>query len=235
MYFRKACGEKKGVAAALCLSDRFAKEIPWGEPFNEFFYPGHDPVKEFHRHIRGEQGHCVTRSGYIATILLSVGIPARVVQLVPLDTYGHNLVEVWDKRHGWVMTDPSYNGLIGSGEDPSSAVSMWRSPGSVKWLGKGLSNASPAGNPLEIYKKNCYLFEGYLVYPEPWLYLRTGRRVSYWPFWGRFAVIGPWHWSLGPAQGFLRIGILFCAFGLLLLSLKPLTTLIKRVKKSILK
>jgi hypothetical protein len=46
------------------------------------------------------------------------------------------------------------------------------------------------------------------LYPEPWLYLRTGRHLAAWPIRGVFARVGPWHWWLGTAQTVLWAGIL---------------------------
>jgi hypothetical protein len=68
-----------------------------------------------------------------------------------------------------------------------------------------------AVNPAAYYQSaDASIFRGHLMYPEPWLYLRTGPRISRWPFHGGFAHVGPWQWELGPAQVVLRDGILLC-------------------------
>src|SRR5437870_5298922 len=82
-YFRSTCGRKTGAAAAIVLSDRFASRFAFGQSAREFFGRTYDPVTDLFAHIKGEPGHCVTRSGLTSAILLSAGIPARVVQLAP--------------------------------------------------------------------------------------------------------------------------------------------------------
>jgi len=173
-YFQTHCQGKSGVSAAMCLTETF-EQISYGMTSHEFFFPNYDPVEVFNLHLKGEPGHCTTRAAFLATILLSNGIPARVAQLPDLQ---HNLVEMWDD--GWVKVDPSFR--LGNKKD-------------IFWAGTG----------------------DYLIYPEPWLYLRVGKRYSYYPFWGKFISLGPWRWQFGPTQTALRVGVLIC---LLLMSIR---------------
>jgi hypothetical protein len=71
-----------------------------------------DPAAHFASHMAGEPSHCLTRSAILATQLLSVGIPARVVQFVPAVGKGHTLVGVWDETIGWIVVDPTNGGFV---------------------------------------------------------------------------------------------------------------------------
>ena len=97
--FEAECEMTTSIDAALCISNRMARQCPHGEPVEEFVSPSFDPAANLQRHAAGSPGHCVTRSAILAGELLSVGVPARIVQLAPLDgSGGHNLVEVWDEE-----------------------------------------------------------------------------------------------------------------------------------------
>src|SRR4051794_28336216 len=75
------CAGRAAFETAVCLSDLFAVRFRQGEPDQEFFQKSYDPAAALARHLAGRPGHCVTRSGLMATALLSAGFPARVVQL----------------------------------------------------------------------------------------------------------------------------------------------------------
>lgn len=211
-YFRAYCERKLGLSAALCVSNKLAEQIPFGNPTNEFLASNFNPSASFKKHLNGMPGHCVTLSGFLAATLLSVGIPARVVQLVPQYKPGHNVVEVWDRDRGWLLIDTTYGGLIGNPHGLISAVEAWRSPNSVRWIGKGKASAPRKYNPVVLYEdEEAPLLRGHLIYPEPWLYLRIGHRVSSWPWRGQFVHIGPWQWEFGLAQILLRWGIAICS------------------------
>jgi Transglutaminase-like superfamily len=211
-YFHKYCDGQIGLSAALCVSNELAKQIPFGNPTDEFLSVNFEPMTSFQQHLNGEPGHCVTLSGFLAATLLSVGIPARVVQLVPRDTSGHSIVEVWDEDGGWLVVDTTYGGSIGNQDRPVSALAAWSDPRSVRWLGGGKASAPPRYNYQMLYEgEDAPLFRGHLMYPEPWLYLRIGDRASSWPFRGQFLHIGPWQWKFGPAQSLLRWGIFVCS------------------------
>ncbi len=211
-YFHKYCADQIGLSAALCVSNNLVNKIPLGNPTDEFLSASFEPMTSFEQHLNGEPGHCVTLSGFLATILLSVGIPARVVQLVPRHTPGHNIVEVWDEERGWLVVDTTYGGLIGNQDGPISALAAWSDPNSVQWLGGGNASTPVNYNHQRLYEgKDAPLFRGHLMYPEPWLYLRVGDRASFWPFRGQFIHIGPLQLKFGPAQNWLRWGILVCS------------------------
>ena len=210
-YFREYCNGKKGIAAALCLSDRFAEQFPFGPPSDDFFKADYDPVASLIAHTqKGEPGHCVTRSGLAAAALLSMGIPAHVIQLIPSKGPGHNIFSVWDEEYGWVAIDPLTGYMIGNEKGPTSALVALQSPDKVKSF-RLAGEPKGMGDLNIIYEgEKAPLFRGQLAYPEPWLYLRTGERAAYWPFRGAFVYTGPWEWWIGPAQMFLHYGIAVC-------------------------
>src|SRR5262249_55046542 len=79
---RARCGEAPDDAWGLapCVMTALADAFVQGDPSAEFLSPSFDPEATLERHLAGEPGHCVTRSGILATALLSTGTPARVVQ-----------------------------------------------------------------------------------------------------------------------------------------------------------
>jgi hypothetical protein len=225
-YYRACCGRMTGITAALRLSNAFASQFAHGTPSMEFVDARYDPATDLQAHTHGEPGHCVTRSGLLATVLLSAGIPARAVQLAPRRGRGHSIVEVWDRRYGWVLVDPTMGGLVGDQNGPCSAAVALRDPSRLRWLG-GSETANPAMDPIKYYQGDgAPAFSGGVVYPEPWLYLRSGHRSVNWPFRGRFIYVGSWQWGCGPAQALLRFGILLCG----LLAAVCLTALISSVR-----
>jgi len=181
-FFHKNCLAKTGTGAAICVSQVFAAAFPLGMPQRDFYDRNYNPLIDFRRHMAGEPGHCVNRSGLLATMLLSVGIPARVVAIVPLSrTGGHTVVGVWDGA-GWQIVDSTANGLLWS-PNGTSATDIAQAGETVRLV-----------DPLT-FRKGLYQYESAIagnevVYPEPWLYTRTGNRFSFWPFRGRFVQVG---------------------------------------------
>jgi len=59
-----------------------------------------------------------------------------------------------------------------------------------------------------------------VLFPEPWLHVRSGSRSAPWPFRGRFLRVGLGHWQLGPAQkflvGFIGLSLIYIASELVL-------------------
>jgi len=216
-YFKKHCKGKTGVSAALCISRALTKNMPWGIPFDEFYNPSIDPIKSFSKYIAGSPGHCVTRSGYMSAILLSAGIPARVVCLIDDKiSFYHTVIEVWEKEYGWVLIDPSFNVVVGQikSSDPVCLDTSWLY--SDRWAEVSYENTAPLENPHKYYQDVSKKFKGGIIYPEPWSYLRTGKRYSGWPFRTRFIAVGSLRWQFGPGQTLLRLGILACAIGAIL-------------------
>jgi hypothetical protein len=186
-YFTEKCAGREGTEAAMCLSEAFDRAFPAGTPKHEFLERHFDPDIDFEAHISGQPGHCLSRSGMLATTLLSVGIPARVVSFTPRSGWGgHTLVEVWTDAH-WVAVDPTEVGLVGSSR-PVSATEMKNAPESLR-----LFNADGSVRPGN-YPLSTSVASGELVYPEPWLYTRTGPRFSFWPFRGKFIQVGMYSW-----------------------------------------
>jgi hypothetical protein len=211
-YVRIHADAREGRAAALAVAHSLRQDIPFGKPQREFFQYTYDPKVDFAAHLRGEPGHCVTLSGFLAASLLSVGIPARVVQLVPREKTagGHNLVEVWDHQAGWCLIDPSFDGYPVIDNRPCSGLEALLYPEKIRWMPKK-SATGEAGDPKEFYETKSFpLRDGHLIYPEPWLYLRTGPKASSWPIRGRFILVGEPSWQYGPGQTVLRYGVVVC-------------------------
>jgi hypothetical protein len=176
-------------------------------------------MKAFSAHMHeGEPGHCVSRSGLLAGVLLATNRPARVVQIYSPQKRGHNVVEVWDEKDGWVIVDPTFLTLFrpGPGDALASRTAEPISPTTAVELfsDKGVHLDDP---PAYYFDEQDGLLRGPRVYPEPWLYLRTGPRFAPYPYRGKFLVPGAPLWHLGPVQTLLQRGILLCA-ALLLLS-----------------
>ncbi len=196
---RATCGQAKGVAAAECATTALSERSPLGNPASEFVNVDFDPVAHLERHMAGAPGHCLTRSAILATQLLAVGIPARVVQMIPARAKGHTLVEVWDDTKGWTVVDPSTGGFVSGTGPRGSAGELLADPASVQWKPFGSAPVSAAES--EAKKRHFQtLLGGNLLYPEPWLYLRQGERVAPWPLRGHYARVGPVFLMLGPVQ-----------------------------------
>jgi hypothetical protein len=204
-YFFETCGGQTGTQAAICLSQAFDRAFPAGTPKHEFLERHFDPAANFEAHLSGQPGHCVSRSAMLATSLLSVGIPARVASFSPRTGWGgHTLVEVW-AGSDWVTVDPSETGLVGSIR-PNSAAEIKRMSGSLR-----LFNAD--GNVRQDpYLLSESIARGELVYPEPWLYTRTGPRFSFWPFRGKFIQVGMYSWRFSTPLLLCRVAFVISMF-----------------------
>lgn len=206
------------MSAALCVSERMVTAFPWGAPQRDFYSRNFDPAADFKEHVTwGRPGHCVTRSGILVNELLSVGIPARVVQVFTSDGQGHNISEVWDDQFGWVLVDPSFGGTIGVDGLPVSALSALSRPGPLQIVG-GIPSAAQGS---EYYMSG--LNKGTVLYPSPWSYLRVEPLSAPWPFLGRYARVGSHSFGFGGAQHALHAGIGVCLVLFLLTLIKVLT------------
>jgi transglutaminase superfamily protein len=204
-YFFETCGGQTGTQAAICLSQAFERAFPPGTPKHEFLERHFDPVADFEAHLSGQPGHCVNRSGMLATTLLSVGIPARVVSFSPRTGWGgHTLVEVW-AGSDWVSVDPTEGGLPGSIQ-PSSAAQIKRMSQSLRLFN---ADGSVRQDPYLLSKS---IARGELVYPEPWLYTRTGPRFSFWPFRGKFIQVGMYTWRFSTPLLLCRVAFVISMF-----------------------
>ena len=187
--FGPECAGKVGLEAARCVTDVLKAKSPRGSPTIEFVDANFDPSSALRSHMGGAPGHCTTRSAMTATGLLSLGVAARIVQVLPLETRGHNLVEVWDPQLGWLLFDPHFDSSYLLGDSFLSAVQLSRVEGGLRW--RRPSEGQPDPN----------LFAGATInYPEPWLYTRVGERCANWPFRGCFAQFGPHQFRYGWAQ-----------------------------------
>jgi hypothetical protein len=222
-YYRAHANGKKGVEAARLITEGIASRSPLGVPSQEFVNPGFDPVASFLLQLGGEPGHCTTRSGSVAAVLLASGIPARVFQILPLDpdghfrADGHNVLEVWDERSGWSLVDPTLGGMLaGDASDLSSASGNMHKLGAFTIF---------TDHKKAYYSKSKLYYHELgpsfcVVFPEPWLYVRSGNRSAPRPFRGRFLCVGPGHWQLGPAQkslvAFIGLSMIYIASELVL-------------------
>jgi hypothetical protein len=203
-FFAERCAGTAGLSAARCVSDELARAFPHGTPSREFFEATYDPAADLQSHMGGAPGHCVTRSGLIATVLLANGIPVRQLEIIPADLEGHNVVEVYDSR--WVMFDQTFGTVFetASGLANAREALLMNTPG--KWSTIATPTLPPLARPLVIQD---------IIYPDPWLYTRSGRRVATWPLRIYMVHSGTPVWFYGPAQQGLRRA----AVGLTLLSL----------------
>lgn len=192
------CGDKRGLDAARCMSQMLLERSHRGDPTSEFVDPGYSPANDLKAHFdQNGPGHCMTYSALVATGLLSMGIPARVVQL-HADEGGHNIISVWDGK-SWVGFDPSVDAVLAdeSGE-PASIAELSTTTKKMQWAGPRASGA---------FKPEA--FQGHTVsLPEPWLYTRVGERCAPRPYHGCFVTYGPVSWDIGPAQWAVTIGAL---------------------------
>ncbi|NNE65043.1 MAG: hypothetical protein HKN33_00635, partial [Pyrinomonadaceae bacterium] len=51
-FFSKYCEGRKGIEAASCMSETLVDKVPFGEPSEEVFTPGYDPVANFKAHLK---------------------------------------------------------------------------------------------------------------------------------------------------------------------------------------
>jgi hypothetical protein len=183
------------VATAKCLHGALIESIPVGVPAAEFVDREYDPSAALAAHIAGAPGHCMTYSALLATSLLAAGFPARVVQILPRDGRGHTAVEVRDRTGRWLLVDPTFGGALRQ-VDGSAAPATLVGSGTFVWAPLGESaRVDPGGLP-DFYSHRQDA-GGHIVYPEPWLYTRVGKRTGAWPYRGRFVVVGPPEWHLG--------------------------------------
>ena len=215
-YFEKTCKGLKGIKAASCLSESFVEKVPFGSPSDELFFSSYSPVISFKEHLDGKPGHCVSYSGMEATTLLSVGIPARMVQVLSEAKTGHNIIEVFDEKEGWVIFDPLSDLLLSKDGKPLSALEMIESGASFTKVEAGQDNVTKGY--LTEYYDGPTPFDKAITYPEPWLYTRVGAKQSM-IFRGSFVAFGRGYWEYGGIQDLTRYGSLFCLLLIALISL----------------
>ncbi|MDP3157129.1 MAG: transglutaminase domain-containing protein [Archangium sp.] len=193
--FGAECSTLVGLESARCVADIIKAKSPRGAPKIEFVDGRFDPSSALRAHMEGAPGHCTTRSAMTATALLSMGIAARIVQVLPAEMHGHNLVEVWDPVQGWLLFDPHFDSSYLLGDAFLSAAKLSQIQGGLRW--RRPSEGQPDPN----------LFAGATIsYPEPWLYTRVGERCAGWPFRGCFAQLGPVQFRYGLAQRLALLG-----------------------------
>jgi hypothetical protein len=200
-FLRARCPGDRGVEAALCLSTVFATAFAQGPPTHEFVDAAYDPIADLDAHMAGAPGHCVTRSGLVTGILLASSIPARQVQLSVTTTLGHNLLEVWDEKWGWVAVDPTFGRMLMRQSSPQPIVKVLESGN--EWV-RVQESAVAIGFYADLDAHRSQGDAPLIALPEPWLYLRSGPRAASWPFRGLFLQTGGRHLFLGEAQTAVR-------------------------------
>lgn len=207
--FGPSCGGVMGVEAAKCVTAIFAQRSPRGAPTVEYVDSSFNPAAALKAHMSGAPGHCTTRSAMVTTALLALGVPTRVVQFLPREGgNGHNVLEVWVERSGWVLFDPLLDSAYMQGDAYLSSTRLVIAEGGLRWLRP--HEGAPDPN----------IFVGSTVhYPEPWLYTRLGTRCARWPFRGCFAQIGPGQFVLGSAQRLALWSAILWGFAALALGL----------------
>ncbi|MBL4818141.1 MAG: transglutaminase domain-containing protein [Deltaproteobacteria bacterium] len=217
----KQCGHGKNLEIAICLSNFFAQAFPQGDPAIEFFSPNYNPAEDLKAHSEGAPGHCTTRSALVATSLLSIGVPARVVQLIPADIRGgHNAVEVWNGIDNWIYVDPTHGIYF----QDASMLQALDKPNEAKLVLIDLPKKVDASGRVGFYRSRSGFLhvDTNLVYPEPWLYTRIGHRLAFWPFRGVFVIEGPLRLDVGILQWTFWLGIGVCLMGLIVMFLRKL-------------
>lgn len=211
------CFGLRAYETGTCLEGLFARRFRLGLPSREFFDADFDPAAVFAAHLAGEPGHCVSRAGMLAAALLAVGIPARVVQIVRRDGFGHNVAEIWEAGSGWRVIDPSYAGNLRGPNGGIAAAAAVRSGNGAHWesdrtrpnvAGVEQAEATQHYRTEELHRST-------IIYPDPWLYTRVGNPQAPRPFRGHFVRVGPRTLHLGLGQLVLQIAILLSSAGLL--------------------
>ena len=197
--FRVTCGQRTGSTAAECLVRHLALTVPFGRPSEEFVQPEFDPRRHLERHLAGEPGHCLTTAAIATSALLAVGIPARIVQVVSKNGMGHTLIGVWDSERGWVLVDSLTGGPVTNHGHPVPSWAFLDAPR----LDLQVTGLRSALSPLREMARQ----ELQVLYPEPWLYTRVGRRFAPWPFRGEFAVLERTSWQIGVGQTVFRVAM----------------------------
>jgi hypothetical protein len=216
-FFNSTCAGLKGIPAASCLSEELVRRVPFGEPTREIFAPKFYPARSLASALAGRPGHCVTFSTLSVNSLLSVGIPARYVQLIPVEKSGHNIIEVWDNSEGWVAFDPLSDSIFSDGDKILSATEAHTTKSLQRQ--EADPNTPTAGHLTEYYVGENP-FSGTVMYVEPWLHTRIGEKINLLAR-GTFVGFGQAHptlWALQPSlrYGIIGTSLLFCLFAILL-------------------
>jgi hypothetical protein len=138
---------------------------------------------------------------------------------------------VWDDHVFFFFFDPTFGGTAKTPAGEQSAAALLASHSAIRWTQLGAVPAS-TGEPLD--PQSAYdgvptpRFNGHLVYPEPWLYTRVGRKLAPGPFNGLFVVVGPpslrlavGHWLLLGAIVATSLAALAYGIALLLRLAEP--------------
>jgi hypothetical protein len=224
------CPNMDALPTTRCLSDFLASRFPHGSPSRQIFDENFVPAEVLQRHLQGEPGHCVSRSGIMAAALLASGVPARIVQLLSNTRrdQGHNALEVFDPSVGWVFFDPSFGGELQTSTGGRSAAALLSAGGQFRWIQS--AKVAPLSDWQRFYAgPRAAMFKGHVVYPEPWLYTRVGSKTAPPPFQARYLVVGPPSWRLAFGRKFLLAAILSTFAALLVAGTSLIFPVIRRL------
>jgi hypothetical protein len=189
---------------AACLTNALASRCPHAPTGRTVLDPAREYPSMVSRHLAGQPCDGPARSGMLAAALLVAGVPARLVHMTnPSAGITHTAIEVLDGERGWQLFDPLFAGTVTASAGGSAAAVTMAGPEEIRF--DRIANP-PAGVGVDLDGQGFY--EGipgkpratHLVYPEPWLYTRSGQPTAPWPFAARYVVAGPLSWSLGIGQ-----------------------------------
>jgi hypothetical protein len=216
-YFQEHCGDRTGIRAASCLADSIGARVPFGGPkSSEMYGNSFDPEEAFAAHLAGAQGNCGCYSNMVANALLSVGNPARIVQIYSPVKGDHNIVEVWDKENGWVAFDPLSDSVF-TATDTDRMLSVQEAMlADDNFVRIEACPKAPSQALLKEYYDDGNPFrEATVVFPGPWTYTRVGEKQTG-IFRSAFVAFGPnsgYSWKRNLAVA----GVLICWFGMLVM------------------
>jgi hypothetical protein len=197
------------LTLAACLTSALASRCPHGPTVLAILDPATEYPSTVSGHLAGQPCDGTTRSSILAAALLRAGVPARLVHMTnPSAGITHTAIEVLDRKRGWQLFDPLFAGTVTASAGGSAAAVITASPEEIRF--QQLAD-TPAGVGVDLDGQRFYLGAPgkpratHLVYPEPWLYTRSGQPTAPWPFVARYVVAGPPSWSLGIGQHVLCI------------------------------
>ncbi len=197
----RCAGPAAAIERAVCLSNALATRCPHGRPPRSLLDPAADHLALVASHLAGRPCDPATRASLLAAALLATGTPARLVHMTnPSVEISHPAIEVHDPQRGWILFDPLFAGTVSTPAGSSAAAVISALPSSIHFQRLAQIPTS-TGRNLDGQR----FYQGapdkpratHLIYPDPWLYTRSGPRAASSPFNAQYVVAGPPSWSLG--------------------------------------